>query len=70
MLPPRHKDGENSKKKNPLILEAKRDQKSMMSPDSRGSLLLGEEKETHLLKSLSPTKKKKKKRRTRQERKG
>ena len=49
------------RKKNPLILEAKRDQKSMMSPDSRGSLLLGEEKETHLLKSLSPTKKKKKK---------
>ena len=33
----------------------------MMSPDSRSSLLLGEEKETHLLKSLSPTKKKKKK---------
>ena len=55
------------RKKNPLILEAKRDQKSMMSPDSRGSLLLGEEKETHLLKSLSPTKKKKKGARDRRE---
>ena len=42
----------------------------MMSPDSRSSLLLGEEKETHLLKSLSPTKKKKKKKSTRQEGKG
>lgn len=47
-----------TEKKNPLILEAKREQKSMMSPDSRGGLLLGEEKETHLLKSLSPTQKK------------
>ena len=31
---------------------------SLMSPDSRGGLLLGKEKETHLLKSLSPTQKK------------
>lgn len=45
--------------KKSLILEAKRDQKSMINPDSRGCLLLGEEKETHLLKSLSPTKNKK-----------
>lgn len=45
MLPSRHKDGENSKKKkNPLILEAKKDQKSMMSPDSEVVYCWGKKK--------------------------
>lgn len=57
MLPPRHKDGENSKREKSLILEAKRDQKSTINPDSRGCLSLGEEKENSLAKEFVSHKK-------------